>query len=414
VDVLRVLGSQGANAAGGRPSRMRRWLVGAQIAGSTVFLAIAALFVQSYGYLSGSSYGFDHDRLVVAQFDPASAGYGPERAELFARALLARVRALPGVGDAALADSAPFFIGYGRQMAVSPAGQRCESGGNDGCARYTTFAVGPGYFRTLGVTLLSGREFAEAAPAEVILNEPLARLLWPDGSALGRTLHIGEGDRTTTVTVAGVTAPAHTRGLDRTQPTLYVPLHHRPIGGSAFERGLSVVARTAGEPALLVRPMRDAAQALGSDLALESVKTMRERMAVQLWPFRTVSWLFSICGTLALVLATSGLAGVVMHAVQRRRREFGVRMSIGATPRDLAADVLRGSAGLLLPGLAAGLLLAAAGARLMRVALIGVNPLDPSIYAAVALIECAVVIAASLGPALRAARVDPLVGLRSD
>ena len=409
VDVLRVLGSQGANAAGGRPSRMRRWLVGAQIAGSTVFLAIAALFVQSYGYLSVYSYGFDHDRLAVAQFDPTSAGYGPERAELFARALLERVRALPGVADAALADYVPFFIGFSRQTAVSPAARRCEPGGSDGCARYTTFAVGPGYFRTLGIRLISGREFADGAAPEVILNEPLARLLWPDGPALGRTLRIGEGDRATTVVVAGVTAPAHTRGLDSTQPTLYVPL-----GGAAFGRGLSVVARTAGDPALLVRPMRDAAQALGSDLALEHVKTMRERMAVQLWPFRTVSWLFSICGTLALVLATSGLAGVVMHAVQRRRREFGVRMAIGATPRDLAVDVLRGSAGLLLPGLVAGTLLAAVGARLMRVALIGVNPLDPVTYGAVALIECVVVIAASLGPALRAAHADPLVALRSD
>ena len=408
VDVLRALGSQGANAAGGRPSRMRRWLVGAQIAGSTVFLGVAALFVQSYAQMPGRSYGFDHDRLVVAEFSPASAGYAPERAEAYAQALLARVRALPGVADAALADSVPFFIGYSRMTAISSTSQRCEPGG--GCARYTTFTVGPDYFRTLGVALTAGREFTHGAPAaEVIVNDALARLLWPDGRALGRTLRIGEGDSARTVTVAGVTARTQTRSLDRDLPTLYLPLD-----GAAFEHGLSLVARAAGDPVTLVRPVRDAAQALGSDVALEGVKTMRERMAVQLWPFRTVSWLFSICGTLALVLATSGLASVVMHAVQRRRREFGVRLSIGATPRDLAIDVLRGSAGLLLPGLAAGTLLAAVAARLMRAALIGVNPLDPVTYAAVAAIECAVVVAASLGPALRAAHVDPLAALRSD
>ena len=137
-------------------------------------------------------------------------------------------------------------------------------------------------------------------------------------------------------------------------------------------------------------------------------------MAVPLWPFRTLSWLFSICGTLALALATSGLAAVVIHAVNRRRREFGVRLSIGATPRDLAVDVLRGSASLLVPGLIAGTLLALVSARLLRVALVSVNPLDPAVYFGVACLECAIVVAASLGPAVRAARVDPLVALRID
>jgi predicted permease len=410
VDVLRVLGSQGANAAGGRPSRMRRWLVGAQIAGSTVFLAIAALLAQSYGRLSVTDYGFDHDRLVVAQFEPASVGYDAGRSRRYADALLARARALPGVTDAALADNVPFFIGYDRMTAVSSTGVRCEDGAAAGCARYATLTVGPGYFRTIGVALTAGREFADdTSAAEVIVNEPLARLHWPDGRGPGQTLRIGEGDRAQTVTVVGITAHTHTRGLDREQPTLYVPL-----GRAAFEGGLSLVARTAGSPDLLVRPVRDAAQALGPDVALTELKTMRERMAVQLWPFRTVSWLFSICGALALILAASGLASVVIHAVARRMREFGVRVSIGATPRDLAVEVLRGSAGLLLPGLAAGTLIAAVTARLIRVALIGVNPLNPVTYLAVAVLECAIVVAASIGPALRAARVDPLVALKTD
>jgi predicted permease len=409
VDVLRVLGSQGANAAGGRPSRMRRWLVGVQITGSTVFLAIAGLFAQSYGRLSVTDYGFDHDRLVVAEFEPASVGYDAERSQRYAGALLARARALPGVTAAALADNLPFFIGVDRLTAVSSTGARCEAG-SQSCARFATLSVGPGYFSTMGVPLTAGREFAEGAPLpEVIVNEPLARLMWPDGRGLGETLRIGEGDRATAVTVVGITAHTHTRGLDREQPTLYVPLER-----AAFERGLSLVARTSGAPDLLVRPLRDAAQALDPDVALRELKTMRERMAWQLWPFRTVSWLFSICGALALVLSASGLASVVIHAVARRMREFGVRVSIGATPRDLVVEVLRSSAGLLLPGLVTGTLLAAVTARLIRVALIGVNPLNPATYLAVAVLECAIVAVASIAPALRAARVDPLVALRSD
>ena len=131
-----------------------------------------------------------------------------------------------------------------------------------------------------------------------------------------------------------------------------------------------------------------------------AVKTMRERMAVQLWPFRTVSWLFSICGVLALVLATVGLAGVVIHGVNRRLKEFGVRVSMGATPRDLVVDVLKSSVAMLLPGLIGGTVLAAGVARLARVAFIGVDVLNPMTYLAVALLECVVVIAACIGPAL--------------
>jgi putative ABC transport system permease protein len=260
----------------------------------------------------------------------------------------------------------------------------------------------------MGIALTAGREFeARPAAADVIINQPLARQQWPDGRGLGETLHIGE--RGVPVTVVGITAKTHTRGLDREQPTLYVPL-----GRDHLERGLTIVARTATAPDRLIRPFVEAAQALDPNVSMWSVKTMEQRMAVQLWPFRTVGWLFSICGALALILATVGLAGVVIHAVNRRLREFGVRVAVGARPRDLVSDVLGSSARLLLPGLLAGTLLAAAVARLARVALFGVNVLNPLVYVAVALLECAIVAVACLSPALRASRVDPLVALRSE
>lgn len=131
-------------------------------------------------------------------------------------------------------------------------------------------------------------------------------------------------------------------------------------------------------------------------------------------PFRTLTWLFSICGSLALVLATVGLAGVVIHAVNRRVREFGVRLSIGATPRDLMRDVLGGSIRMLLPGVVVGLLLAGGLAQLARVMFIGVNVLNPWVYLAVAVLQATIVIIACLTPALRAARVDPLTALRAE
>ena len=405
VDVWRVLGSQGGTAASGRPSSIRRWLVGAQIAGSTAFLAVAALFAQSYGMLSLADMGFERGRLIVAELDPGSHGYDAERSERYVQTLLARVRALPGVADVVVADRVPFFIGFDRLTPVSSEETACET---NECPKYAMMAVGPGYFRTMGIPLTAGREFAAGSPvAEVIINQPLARQVWPDGRGVGGTLRIG--DRGVAVTVVGITAKTHTRGLDREQPTLYVP-----FGREHFEDRLTVVARTTLAPERVIRPFVAAAQALDRNVSTLSVKTMQQRMEVQLWPLRTVSWLFSICGGLALIIATVGLAAVVIHAVNRRLREFGVRVSMGATPRDLVADVLGSSARLLWPGLIIGTLVAAGAARLVQAAFVDVNVLNPLTYVAVALFECLTVVVACIGPALRASRVDPLVALRSE
>jgi ABC-type antimicrobial peptide transport system permease subunit len=167
-------------------------------------------------------------------------------------------------------------------------------------------------------------------------------------------------------------------------------------------------------PEPVVRPFVEATQALDINVPMLAVKTMQQRMAVQLWPFRTVGWLFSVCGVLALILATVGLAGVIIHAVNRRLKEFGVRGSLGGTRRDLVFDVLGSSATLLFPGLIVGALLAAGVTRLLQAAFYGVNVLNPLTYLAVGLFQCVIVVVACITPALRAARVDPLAALRSE
>jgi predicted permease len=405
VNVVRALGSQGANTVSGRPSPLRRSLVGVQIAGSTTFLAVAALLIQSYARLSVAKLGFARHELVVAEFEPASHGYTADRAERYVDALLERVRALPGVTDVAVADHAPFFIGMDRQTAVAPAGGTCEG---DSCPKYPTYSVGAGYFRTMGIVMKEGREFEPGrSAAGAVVNEAFAQKQWPNGGGLGNTLRIGTEGRL--LTVVGITGQTRTRGLGRERPALFLP-----IDAARFEGALTVVARTSGAPAPLVRAFIDTARAVDPNVSMLSVKTMDQRMAVQLWPFRTLSWTFSICGALAIVLATVGLSGVVIHAVSRRMREFGVRVSVGATPRHLVVDVLRGSAGLLLPGLLAGLLIAAGAVRLTQSVFVGVNVLNPLIYLEVALAQIAIVIVACIAPALRAARVDPLIALRAD
>jgi predicted permease len=405
VNVVRVLSSQGGNAAGGRPSPLRRWLVASQVAGSTAFLALASLFLQSYSGIAIADFGFDRERLVVAQFDPSSHGYSPERSEQYVDALLLKARALAGVGGVAIANHAPFFIGSEKKTPVWPAGGTCAG---DRCPSYTTFAVGPEYFRTMGIPLVEGREFnTRGELAGVVINQAMARKQWPGGGGLGEVLRIGE--KGTAVSVIGITAKTHARGLDREEPTLFVPLGPRHFAG-----GLTLVVRANAAPASIVRPLVEAAEAVDANVAMIEVKTMDERMAVQLWPFRTLSKLFSICGALALILATVGLTGIVIHAVNRRIREFGVRISLGARPRDVLTDVLKDTTRLLVPGLVIGSALAMGGARLMQFIFIGVNVLNPTTYLMVALLQTAIVIAACLAPAIRAARVDPLIALRAE
>jgi len=405
VNVSGVLGSHGANAAGGRPSPLRRWLAGGQIAGSTAFVTVAALLMQSYGYLLNADFGFARDNLLVAEFHPAANGHSPEKTSRYVDALSARVRALSGVTDVAVADHAPFFIGFDRQTVVWPAAGACEPGT---CPSYPTYAVSRGYFRTMGIPLVEGRDFDEGRGSrQVVINQPFARRQWPEGGAIGATIRIGSDG--TPVTVVGITARTQTRGLDREVPVLFVPLGREHLGG-----GMTLVARTAMPPALLIRSFVDAATAVDPNVSMLSVKPMEARMAVQLWPFRTLSVMFSICGLLAVILAVVGLGGVVIHAVNRRTREFGVRVSVGATPRDLVMEVLRSSASLVVPGLVAGLALAAAAARLTHAVFLGVNVLNPLVYLGVALAHAAVVVVACIGPALRASRLDPLVALRTD
>lgn len=413
IDVLSVLGSQGANSVSARPSGMRRWLVGAQIAGSTAFLAIAGLFIQSYSTLTTFDVGFARDQLVLADFDPGVHGYDAAASERFASAFRDRVAALPGIVDVALVDRAPFFIGYDRTAKVWPPGVACTSSSGldtagESCRDYPTYGVSPGYFKTMGIGIAEGREFGDGSTTgQVVINGALARTLWPDGEAIGQSFRVGDtGDQ---MTVIGITTATRTRGLDRETPALFVPLDT-----SHFERSLTLVARTAGPPVALVRAVSESAREADANIAMNAVTTMEQRMAVQLWPFRTLTWLFSICGSLALVLATVGLAGVVIHAVNRRIREFGVRLSVGATPRDLMRDVLTSSAKMLIPGVAAGLLAAAGAAQLVRFMFIGVNVMNPATYLAVAVLQTIIVVIACIAPALRASRVDPLIALRSE
>ena len=404
-NVLQVLGSQGANIVGARPAPLRRWLVGAQVAGSTMFLAVAGLFVQSYANVLDVDPGFDREHLALAQVDPSQQGFNRIQSEQYVRSLSDRVRALPGIAHTAVARRAPFFIGYDTLVAVWPDNQSCTG---EACPKWPAYPVSAGYFAAMGIGLAEGREFNDGTAAgEIIVNGEFARAQWPDGRALGRVVRVGAAG--SPMRVVGVTRMTRTRGLDRERPAFFVPL-----AAEHYDSAVTIIVRTSGDPAHALPPIAEAASALHADVPLLTLKTMTQQMAVQMWPFRTLSWMFTICGVLALVLATVGLAGIVIHAVSRRVREFGVRMSMGATPRDLLREVLGSSVRMLIPGLIVGAVLAAGAARLAQFLFVGVNVLNPATYLAVAILQAAIVLIACAGPAWRAARVNPVVALRSE
>jgi predicted permease len=405
VSVTRVLAARSAQNAGGRPSRLRRTLVAAQVAGSTAFLAVAILFVQSYTRLLSVDVGFARDRIIVVDVDPVNHGHSLDSAASYAERLVERWRGLPGVVTVAMTDRAPFFIGFERDTVVWPVDGSCAGAG---CPAYPTYAIGPGYFDALDIRLLAGHELQPSlSPGEVIVNASFARERWPQGGGLGETIRIGRDGRP--VTVVGIASRTQMRGIERERPSVFLPLQR-----DGLAQGLAFIIRTTDAPEALVRAVGDAAHEIDADVPLLSVKTMEQRMAVQLWPFRTLSLIFAICGGLALLLAVVGVAGVVVHAVQRRTREFGIRVSVGASPRDVSRDVLSSGLRLLLPGLVIGTAGAIAVARLAQAMLIGVNIFNPMVYAGVAMVQCAVVMAACLLPARRATRMDPLAALRSD
>jgi predicted permease len=403
VNVSRVLGAQSATVVSGRPSGLRRWLVGVQMAGSTAFLSLAMLFIQSYSQLLDADLGFDREHLLVLDVDPVAHGQSPADAGRYAVQLLDAIRAVPGMRSAALVDRAPFFIGFDRPTKVWPSASGCS---DEGCPEYPTYAVGPQYFDTLGVVLVGQGISGDAQGETIVVNDAFARERWANGNGLGQMLRVGPEGRP--VTVAGIVGQTHTRGFGREAPALFVPFEAQHLA-----QGFSIVARSNVPSATLVRTVADAARVVNPDVPVVALKTMQQRMAVQLWPFRTLSALFTICGGLALILSVVGLAGVVVHSVSRRIREFGVRLSLGATSSDLLREVLGGGFRLLAPGMAAGVVLALAVSRLAQALFVGVDVLNPLTYLGVVLIESTVVLLACAGPARRAARVDPLVALRS-
>jgi predicted permease len=358
--------------------------------------------------------GLDVDRLVAGGIDLRSAGVDSAQGDAYFRQALVAASRIPGVASAALASGAPFTDWSFGGGFVRP--------GEDSLVRFDDgpykHAVTPGWFDVSGTRLLRGRAFTESdlargAQPVVILNEQATKILWPREEALGKCLHIDGKDKPC-ATVIGVAEDTHRGQVSETgtKGQAYVPFGtaNASIGGYRL-----IVRAADGVPASrLVEPMRRMMQSLQAGLPFATVAPMADYMNQELRPWRLGATMFGVFGAIALVLAALGLFSVVAYSVAQRSHEMGVRVALGAQARDIARMVLRQGLVLAAGGVAIGVVLALAGSRFVGEMLYEVSPREPGVYMVVAVVLLLVAVAASLVPARRAMRANPLTALRAE
>jgi len=392
----------GRTVAGPTTWAWRHLLVGAQVSLACVLLVASGLLLKSFARLRATDPGFVRDHVWLAQVMLPDQRYKDADARAQAALQLSgRLRTIPGVRYASITNSRP--LAYNFLMTV-----RADFSGFDGEVEAGGRAVAGDYFDALGLRMAEGRPLTHADDSRkdvIVINEAFARRYYPRGGAIGHALKFGDKAKT----IVGVVRDLRVMSLrEQAQPEIYFPFPTLPAPM------LDLVIRAYGDPAALSTAVRAELRAMDSSLALSDVSSMDETFDKQVATPRFQSTLVGLFGALGLGLAMLGIYGVIAHIVRARSAEFGVRMALGAGPRDILRLVLR--RGLVMPliGLCAGLALSAGAARAIQSFLYGVEPRDSGVFIAVALLLFAACVAACLAPARRAAMLDPARTLRTE
>jgi putative ABC transport system permease protein len=401
VGTLTQAGRSAGLAARGR--RLRSALVVVEMAVALVALAGAGLFIRSLAAARQVDLGFESSRIVIANLNLASAGFSPAQAQQYFDDAMARVRALPGVEAAGVAQFQA--LGGGQIRSAYPEGQAVASGQS---VFVTQNVVSPSFFETLRIPLVRGRLLADTdtaqAPFVAVVNEAMAQKYWAGQDPIGRRFaYFNDPIQKTIVGVVRNTTIQQVG--EEPRPVSYQPIAQYPIGFASLH------ARTAGDPAALATTLQRVIEGLDRRVSVSAVTTIATSLDQTLYGTRMGATLLAVFAALALALAAIGIYGVLAYSVSERTAEIGLRLALGATPRDVWWLVLRDGMGLAGAGVVLGLLLTLATGRVVAGLLYDVQPGDPLTLVVVAAVLLAVGAIASVIPGRRAIRLGAMTAM---
>lgn len=403
-------GGRGASAGVGR--LVRRTLVVVQVALAFVLLTGAGLMVQSFLRMQRVDLGFEADRMLTMQVTLSGQAYQQPAASVdFFNRLVERTNALPGVEQASLVS--------GLFLSTTPNSTNFNIEGRPVFTPAESIEVpvdsaAPGYFATMKVPVIRGREFEAGdtaeAPLVVIINETMARQFWPGEDPVGRRITYGlPNDNTRWRTIVGVVGDTRRVGYEAAiRPETYLPMAQSP------SRSMMLLVRAAGDPTAIASAVRGRVRELDPNQPVHGVATVDSLVRDLTAERRLNTLLFALFAAVAAGLAGAGIYGVIAYLVEQRTRELGVRIALGALPRSVFALVLREGMVMAIVGVTAGLLAAIGATRVMQALLYGTSATDPWIFALMAFGALLIAVSACVVPARRAMRVDPLVALRAE
>jgi putative ABC transport system permease protein len=405
-DLLNALKTDVARVShAGRTLRGLNTLVAGQLALGLILTATASLLFRSYLACCTTDLGFDRDNVLLAEVSPEG---GPDECLASLDQLLTQVRSLPGVRDASVGITAPYVFtqnGWTRQVSLPGKGVTDQTA----CAA-TCNVVDPHFFATLGIPILRGRGFEEyegrSGSKVIVINETLAKRLWPAGDPVGQFVRIGLAD-SDLAQVIGVVRDGKYHSITRpVEPYMYVPL------GRESSSNMLLPVKTDGPPAALQEAVRQTIRKLAPTMDLYPMTSLAAAIRASVGDREADVKLAGTLSLLGLILACAGLYGVVSFAVGRRTQELGIRMALGALRQDIIRLILWHGVKLGALGLLFGLGGTLFCGQVLKSALYGISPVDPMALTASSLMLMAVVLAACYLPARRAARIDPMAALR--
>jgi putative ABC transport system permease protein len=410
VDPDGVLRASALDTGGHRAARIRQSLVVAQVSLATVLVVGASLMVVTIWRLGRVDLGFDPNRVATMLIQPSSGQVRAADATNYFEELTRRIAALPDVERVGAAQHLP-LSGFNWMADLEMESQPIAA--TSAHPRVIWRSVVGDYFGAMQIPLVRGRLFRPTdtrdAPPVVVVNATMARRYWPGRDPVGERIKLGNGSRAEWATIVGVVGDVRSQSVDAPAPAeAYRPNAQQRLVFMHF------VIRTRDNPLAAMARVRAAVRSLDQTVPIAQVRSLEEVTSTSSATRRSIARLLAGFAALGLFLGAVGIYGVVAYGVRRRTRELGIRSALGAVEGRLTAMVLGEGLRMSSLGIAIGVVLAALATRPMRALLFGVTALDPLVYAGVALILACVALAASLAPARRAARVDPLVALRSD